>query len=199
MKFESVSLNIIYIYMGSLTCPISKCIAVILTATSFYTIQVRSLNVSPGNIRQAARPEALRHSCVLMSGFTHHPAPRQTHVHICSRSQVVIFTLRSQGEAACNRLHLDVPKYVTSQLVFFPPVCVFSSLAHMNSLSRAHSKCSWNVWCGLSVARVSPAPFTRKSSWFRICFYSPVCLELYYKLGRKNLSQTCHVFPERRM
>lgn len=96
-------------------------------------------------------------------------------------------------------LVIDVPKYVTSQFVFFPPVCVFSSLAHMNSLSRAHSKCSWNVWCGLSVARVSPAPFTRKSSWFRICFYSPVCLELYYKLGRKNLSQTCHVFPERRM
>lgn len=158
--------------------------------------------LSLGKSCQALIPEELYYSCVFMSCFTHH-RPRQTLVQICSRRGVMISTFRSQGEAACNLLLPNIPKYLLSWFeIFFLNLQKFC-LSHTHilspalkiSYSHAHNKCSWNVWCGLDVAQASPAPFSSKSPWFRICFYSPVCQGPYSKLTRKNLSPTCHIFP----
>ena len=130
------------------------------------------------------------------------PTDRQPQVQTCSCSGVMISTSRSQGEAS-RKLLLppNIHKYLPS---WFKPLFLSSqwfSLTHIELLAlalshtRAHSKCSWNVWCGLNVAQASPAPFSSKSLRFRICFYSPLCQGPNSKLTRKNLSLTRHVFP----
>lgn len=143
----------------------------------------------------------LYYSSVFMSSFTHHRR-RQTLVQICSSSVVMISTFRSQGEAACscqtfpNIFCLDLKSFSSPHTNSLSHTHThILSLALPISYSHAHNKCGWNVWCGHDAAQASPAPFSTKSPWFRICFYSLVWQGQYSRLTRKNLSQTCHVFP----
>lgn len=159
--------------------------------------------LSLGKSCQALIPEELYYSCVFMSYFTHH-RPRQTLVQICSRRTVMISTFRSQGEAACNLLLPNIPKYLVSWFeIFFPFWHKFSQththtycLQLSNSVTLMHTvnaagMCDvGSMWLRLVLLHSTANP-----PWFRICFYSPLCQGLYSKLTRKNLSLTCHVFP----
>lgn len=96
-----------------------------------------------------------------------------------SRSAVVVSWSRHLGHRE-RLLALAKHSKIASVLIWNPFLLLAQILSHTHthmlslalsiSCSHGHSKCGWNVCCGLDVAKASPAPFSSKSPGLGFAF-----------------------------